>query len=74
MGGYWKPSMAPQFFHCVKRITSVLGKQFGPENLRTPAGLDGGFANVNDSLWGHKDMPLSLPQREGGGGRNEVPQ
>lgn len=26
MGGYWKPSMAPQFFHCVKRITSVLGK------------------------------------------------
>lgn len=35
------------------------------ENLRTPEGWDRGFANLNDSVWGHKECRLLCqPLRE----------
>lgn len=37
----------------------MIQKTFG-----TPAGWDGSFANLNESLWRHKDLQLSLPTTE----------
>lgn len=61
-GGYCKPFMSLHFFHYVKIIISVLREIVLSRKTLDSCGLRGGFENLNDSLRGHKDMQLSLPQ------------